>query len=301
MALTNIDTIKKIIQNTSVYKPTIYNEKIQLTLFEAGQIPNTNIVTDTENIKIIRQNEPTLDSKSPITLNNQDPVSLSNSLIVENTVVVASSLLLSVVYTENKDYIIDYYTGKIERTSLGSSITSRSQVYVWFIPFIKLSSGSDYNIDYSAGTIKRRAGTSIPNKASIYVDYTHAQNVPMDDAIYECIYEMEAFLENKLKAGFDFDSDNRALKSAATNFSIYLLCLAQAFKELTIASKTSSDDIAKQWFSLADKYLKVAKDLFGPFLLTSTKQIGGLIQNRFTTNRSRTTQSPSVPLTIRRH
>ncbi len=301
MALTDRETVKKVIQSERVYIPDVENNRVQLTLFEAGQLEFSNITLDSESVKIIRVNSPQADSHNPITLNDQDSVDLDAQKIVPDTVVVASDLILTTVYVENDDYVIDYLNGTIERTSLGSAIANGGTVYVWYLPFVVLVSGDDYNFDYNAGTLKRRAGSTIPNKATLYVDYNHAAVEPADNLLEELIIEMESFIEPRLKGGFSLDSDDPGLKSASTNFVLYLYCLSASLKELRFAGRDNSDDIARRWQDLSEKYLNAAKSMFSKFLNVSTESIGGMIQNRFTTSRTRKMVSPTVSPGTRRH
>lgn len=300
MALTDLETIKKLIQAGEVFIPTIFDERIEVVLFERAQLNHRNIVEGSATVKIIRTVVPTKNATDPI-LSDQIPFNLATSKIVRDTIVVASDALLTIVYVENDDYIINYQDGTIERTNIGTSIGNGDTVHVWYIPYVVLTDGSDYNIHYPEGQLNRRAGTTIPNKAMVYVDYTHAQSLPSDDLITETIEEMEAFIEPRLKSGFTLLSPNKGLKAAATNYVMYALCLALAFRELNIAGKDISDDLAKRWIDLSKAYLATSQQLFAKFLKTGTQQWGGMVQNRFVSKRVKSMQSPTVPVRTRRH
>ncbi len=300
MALTNIETLKKIIQTVTVSLPNVLNERIKLTLFEDGQLTHSNVDTDSEVVKIIRQAIPTAESNNPLTLNGAVPINLSSQKIVWDSVVVADSLALTTVYVENDDYVIDYENGTVERTTVGSTIPDGGAVYVWYLPYVVLVSGNDYNIDYDNGIIKRRAGTTIPNKATVFVDYSHSQATVTDTLLTELILEMEAWLEPKLKSNFSLDSSDEGLKAASTNYCMYLFCLSASLKELRVGGKDNSDDLARRWNDLADKYLNTAVTMFSKYLSVSSIQIGGMIQNRYTKSRQRTLYSPTVSSRQRR-
>jgi len=301
MALTDIETVKKVIQSDKVFVSEQLNNRLKLVLFNKAQLEFTNITEDSEKVKIIRVNAPHADSHNPITLNDQDPVDLDAQKIAWDSVVVASDLILTTVYVESDDYIIDYENGAVSRSSIGSTIPNGGTVYVWYIPFVVLTTGDDYNIDYNTGEINRRAGSSIPNNATVYVDYNHTETAPGDALLLELIEEMEAMIVPKLKGGFSVDSADKGLKAAATNYVLYAFCLAASLKELNIAGRNTSDDLARRWHDLADKYLALAKSMFSKYLSVSTQQLGGLIQNRFAENRKRTIQSPTITARLRRH
>lgn len=301
MALTDIETIRKVIQAEKITIPDEINESLKLKLLEGAQLEFSNITENSETVKIIRVNTPQADSHNPITLNNQNPVDLDAQKIVPNSGVVAIDLTLTTVYIENRDYIIDYENGTVARTSIGSTIANGGQVFVWYLPFVVLTNGDDYGIDYQSGRINRRTGTTIPNEAVVYVDYNHTETSPGESLIKELIEEMEAFIEPRLKSGITLNSADKGLKAASTNYVLYSYCLAACIKELTIARRDQSDDIAKQWSALSEKYLANAKIMFGKYLAVSTQQLGGVIENRYTKNRRRIIQSPSVSRRIRSH
>lgn len=301
MPLTSLSTIKKIIQSFEVPNPSVFNERISLSLYEESSLSNTNIDADSESVKIIRLATPYADSNNPITLNAGVPVSLDYQKLVWDSVVVASDAILSTVYVENDDYVIDYSSGTIERSSIGSTIADGGSVYIWYTPFTVLINGDDYNIDYSFGTLNRRAGTSIPNGATVFVDYSFAAASITDDAIEECISQAEAYIEPRLKNSYSLESTDEGLKSAATYFTLYLLSLSQAFKSLRELKVDNADDIARRWNDLSDKYLTVANTHFSKFFNVSSLNGGGLIQNRYVSQRKRIKYSPSVNPTQRRH
>jgi len=69
MALTDIETIKKLIQSFKVTIPTILNERIKFELFEKAQLEYANVDDQSETVKIIRNGVPIAEAENPITLN----------------------------------------------------------------------------------------------------------------------------------------------------------------------------------------------------------------------------------------
>jgi hypothetical protein len=279
---TDIDTVKKLLQSMPTIFNNIQDEKITFNDFDKSYLQYTNIDVDSEIVKIIRT--VTLTNDNP-TLTDNTEINLSGTFIVPNTVVVADSLTLTTIYVENKDYIINYTTGKISRTTVGSSITNPQTVYVWYIPYVQLTDGSDYNTDDDEGSLNRRAGTSIPDKATVYVDYSHSQgNVP-DDLIAELILETDSIINNVIKAT-EVDSTDKALNSAATNFVMYLICLSQSQKILKL-SRTISDDVGEAWIKLADSYLSAANKFLAFYKFSPTFNPGKTVINEDSTFGSR--------------
>lgn len=301
MALTDRETVFKVLQSGGVTNPERLNEELQLNVYDWEQLEQSNVTEGSECVKIIRVNTPQADSHNAITLNDQVGVDLDAQKIVRDSVVIASDLVLTTVYTENSDYIIDYENGVVARTTSGSTIANGGQVFVWYIPFVVLSEGDDYSIDYESGLVRRRIGGSIPNEATVYVDYNHTEISASSALIGELIEEMEAFVEPRLKSSYSLESTDKGLKAASTNYVLYSYCLAAGMKELTTARRDQSDDLAKQWGMLGDKYLANAEKMFAKYLSVTTQQVGGLIQNRYVASRRRQAISPSVTNRTRSH
>jgi hypothetical protein len=294
MALTDIDTIKKLMQFQAVSIKNVYNEMIELNTVAYSQLQNAAITSSTDVVKLLEINTPFPDPASPITLNAAIPVSLNKSKIMWDSVVVASDALLTTVYIENLDYVIDYFNGTVMLADPVGSIPDGTAIFVWYLYFTVKSRTTDYVIDNDSGRIARRTGTTIPDGAKVYVDYLFSAVSPTDSVIQEAIRQAEAFIVPRLKAGYTYLSDDEGLKSASTNYTMYLICLSQAFNELANNPKDNSDDIARRWQELADKYMKVAFPHLSKYLYFTQAEYAGLIQNRFSSSGTRTLYSPSV-------
>jgi len=294
VAYTDIDTIKKILQAMPKIFANIKNEEIVFTAFDKQDLQYSNIDDTTEIVKIIRVATP---SQDQVTLNDTTEADLTGTFIVPNTVVVASDLTLTTHYIENKDYIIDYDSGKISRASVGGSIPNGASVYVWYLPFVQLTSSSDYNIDNDEGTLTRRAGTSIPNGATTYVDYSHSQgNVP-DDMIQESIDETENFFSTIIKSEY-LTSTDETLKSASTNHCMYLICLSMAQRDLKIGKKTGSN-LANEWMKLSDDYFTTYERFIGKFVEFSAFNAGDKRINKNSTFANLPNKTSLTPATKR--
>lgn len=296
----DIDTIKQILQSTDLAIPNIYNERLLLTDTNPSQLAHNSIDEDSESVKIMQQDDPVADSGNPITLNAGVPVSLDYQKLAWDSVVVASDLALTTVYIENYDYVVDYFNGTISLADPAGALATGSAVYVWYLPFTVASTDDDYSINYTEGTITRRSGGIIPNNATIYVDYSHAQATVTDNAIFETMREADDFILARLKSNYNADSPDAGLRSAANNYAISLLCNSLALRELRTAPRDQSDDIAQQLRILADKYFSVSMSQFSKFIKISPLDYGGMIKNRFATKRQRTHSSPTLSSRQRR-
>jgi len=294
MAFTSIDTIRTFLQEVETPDPSVFDEPATLDTFDAAYLSFRNIDDDSEVIKIIRRNTPSADTGNPLTLNAGVPVSLSSQYVKRGSVVVASSLALTTVYVENDDYIVDYSAGTIERSSVGSSIADGGLVYVWYLPYAVLTKGSDYNINYSEGSIKRRAGTTVPDGATVYCDFSHSQSSITDSLISECIDHTDAFLRQRLLGNYSALNSDEALIAASTQYCLYLLSLSQGVRELRVNTRENADSIAKTWYALAQQYLSVSLTTFSKYFSVTDFYSGGILENRFSSEGFRSVVSPSI-------
>jgi len=292
--LTDISSIKNIFQLGQAWIPMVMNERITLNLSQFSQLQNRPIIPESVVCKRITSYLPVIDPSSPLPLTNVNTFDLAYQKIIWNTVTVSDDAILTTIYLENVDYIIDYVYGTIKRTT-SSAIPSASSVYVWYQFFDVMSEDLDYTIDYANGQIKRK-DSSIPNDSTVYIDYSYSPVLMTDELILEIIKEAENYLLTKLKSPYTLSSSDEPLKSAATNFSLYLLCLAQSAKELSSSGENSSS-ISREWISLSSKYLELAKTMFMPYSNVNALldvPSGGLIQNRFSSSRTKSSSSPTV-------
>lgn len=297
MGYTDREILKKHVQNDLPAIPNVIDETCQLELFAGTQLSHTNVDTDSERVKILRQVTPT--GPISLTLAGTTPSATGATYLVRNSIMVTADISGLSPLIENKDYIVDYELGTIYRASLDSDIDDGDTVYVWFLAFTLLTSGSDYNIDYDEGTITRRAGSSIPEGATVFVDYSHSQQTVSDQLIDQAILEAEGFMEQNVDSEHPPTATDQAIKAAANYYALSIICLSQAGKELRTA-RDDSADIAKQWYSLGEKYLTLAAINFSPFLKLLELYAGGLMKNRSVTNRSQAIQSPTVTPRYRR-
>jgi hypothetical protein len=282
---TDSDNIKAHLQSSEVEIPNVIDSKLELTGLDDCQLPNNNITGASEVVKIIRSE----------TLLNATALLVGTIPVAVTPYLVRGSIHVTdttgaTYYVENRDFIIDYATGTIERASTGSTIPSGSTVIVWRLAYDVLIRNTDYRISYDAGTIARIAGTSIPDGATVYVDYSHGQSTITDDLIKRAIIEAEEFMSDKMS---NTAATGEGLTMAANYYALSIIALSQAAKELKSRSN-NSDDLAKVWNTLQESYLSRAIVAFKPFANTGDLNPGGVMQNRYSRERSISRTSPSV-------
>lgn len=271
--------VKKHLQILTRLTADIFNERHILSGAAVEQLLQSNVDTGTENIKIMQLTAPHPDSGNPITLNGVTQVNLEKNHIAWDSVVVASDATLTTLYAENKDFIIAYESGKINRVT-GSAIGDGSSVYVWYLYFNRFIKNTDYEIDYSAGEINRLLpGTSIPDGATVMCDYSHSQITVTDDIINQAIAEAEDFMVERLSDSYTTASVDQGLISTATYYALSIISLSQAYKE-TSRSIDESSALSNRLQQLSERYANLGDLYFQSFSRTLSRFAGGVMENR---------------------
>jgi len=298
MAWTTLAEVKRHIQAGTNTPTVISNEEMILEATTQSLLLHGKVDAESEAVKICRQIIPT--SEGPLVLTSTVPQSLANPYIIPGTVVVAADALLATVYIENKDYVVNYTNGTVERCTTGSSIPSPGTIYIWYLKFSLLSRSTDYEIDNTAGAINRRVGGTIPDHATVFVDYSHSEGSVTDELIEQAIIEAEEYMALKLKGSVSTTQPDQTLKSAATYYALRAIACDQAYKTLQAERSSASDNIADIWMKLAEKYERMAIEFFSKYVNISQLNAGGILQNQATGSRARSIEVPSPSVPIRR-
>jgi hypothetical protein len=254
---TNSDIISKHLQDLVLNQPDISDYEMILEGIQNNPLAHQNIVDGSVTVKIQRS----LDlSFKEVTLIGTTPSSIEPYLI-KGMILVTLDTSFQTVYVENKDFIIDYTAGTIERASVNCSISSGTTVYVYYIPFDICVLNTDYGVNYVDGQIRRIVGSSIPDSATVFVDYSFSTSSSPTELIETSIIEAESYMSTFL---IDVTSEDDILQSIATYFSLSIICNSFGIKELRYRSD-NSDSLSKQWNSLATSFREKAESLFLTF------------------------------------
>jgi hypothetical protein len=280
------DTIKSFLQYDKVLNPNVFDEEVSLISTVNSQLQFRTVDDLSERVKILWQNAPIY---TTLVLNGF-ATSIIAPYLLKGSIIVASDVLMTTIYVENLDYVIDHSTGEISRATTGGAIADGATVHIWYYAYTLLLSGNDYTMNYSLGQIKRSATTSIPSGGTISIDYSTSQLSIADDLIKESIIQAEAYLKNMLQ---DSSSTADALVSAATLFTLSLISLAQSSKISSFAENTASER-ASVCLKTSESYSSKAFIIASPYLKSSSLSSGGVFQNRFSRDRSIARTSPSI-------
>ncbi len=253
MAFTTKEIVKKHILDHHLGSENVEDEKIQLRGADWIQLQKKMILIGSEKIKGKEQIDPT---REDIDFGTADTQNLSQSELIQDTVVAASDSSLGIIYIENVDYHIDYDDGCINRISSGS-IPQGAAITVWYLYYRIYEKGVDYDIDYQRGRIKRRSGGGIESGQWIYADYIAEYGSLDDEAIVNAISEANSCILDFIDA-IHHDSNDKLLVSAETYLAVSIICRIRAMESISPSrSKTESSD-AQSWSALSDMYKKEA-------------------------------------------
>ncbi|HEY3295075.1 MAG TPA: hypothetical protein VGL38_06535 [bacterium] len=201
----------------------------------------------------------------PVVLTDYDKTRLALDRVVPGSVVVALSATLATVYVEEIDYKMSYSAGSLYRVP-GGSIPNNQPVYVYYGRYTIYSASSDFEIDYVRGTVRRRAGSAIPDGADVLVDYSVAAGSVTDELISQAIVEAEDLIMRALSTDYNANSTQQGLQTGTT--LLVLSVVARDMATETLGRRLSSDASgrAKEWQNLSTLYESRAWQTLRPYL-----------------------------------
>jgi hypothetical protein len=250
MNLTNLNLVRNHLYRLNLGEGEIRNNSFRLSSEKYSTLPHSRVISASESVKAVENTIPLLET---IVLGD-DPVLLSHSQLVLDTIVCADNSSLSMLYQENVDYTIDYAAGSVKRISSGS-IDSGAEVTLWYLFYHIYQRGVDYYFDYERGRLRRITSGSIEEGQEITVDYRLGSTEFSDSEIDQCIIEAESEIVHLIDQTYR-DSLDPALQTAATCLALSLLCRNSA--GITAAGVEGTNKISSVWIELEQSYRETA-------------------------------------------
>ena len=268
----------------------IQNEEILMLGNRENYLKNGNIQVDSERIKKVNTVVPP-DTITFSTQNNWE--NLSNSDIIRNSVKVFDSGE-NVEFVEGVDFEINYKNGKIKRlqdsgtpgnassTGAGigshiagfySSVSVYQEVKVYYDYYTDYVKGTDYQINYSNGSLARLTNGNISNGERIFADYRMVSNIS-DHIIVQVINQAHKYIMNKIDSGYE-GTDNEDLKYAETYFALGLLANSSASDMLEAKRNNNVSNAAETMMKLGTVYEEKAREFLNPYNEVSAVRTAG--------------------------
>jgi hypothetical protein len=263
MSFTDLSTVKTHLLTNSANALT--NESVPVTLKGEDEVllPHQDIMDGSGVVKWDTDVVPM--SAGPVTLPSGGDVALPVDHIVPGTVVVAMSDTLSTVYTEELDFQIDYLAGHLRSLTSGH-IPNNQPVYVFCNRYALFDPNSDFIMDYTRGTVRRRSGSTIPDGASVLVDYTVAAGNVTDSLILQVIVEAEDLIVRSLTTEYNASSTDQGLKTGATQLVLSIVARDMAAEALARRLTSDAGGRAKEWQNLSNLCETRAWQILQPYL-----------------------------------
>jgi hypothetical protein len=263
MAWITSTIVKKHLQDSGVAVEDIADEQHVLEDTEPVQLRHAYLKSDSERVKTIDSSTPYNDGSNK--LSGTSWKSLDHEYLVPGTVVVASDTLLSTVYVEGVDYVMDYAGGKIKRVA-GGDIGDGDSVYIWYMYYTVHTKDSDYTINYESGTIERINEGNIANGSQVWVDYTVDVGTVADSLIGQAIVEAEGKILDRLSSEYDEQSTDQGLKTGATELTLSIVAREMAAQAMQKYPSSKAAAVSLQWRNLSIRYHTQAWQTLSKFL-----------------------------------
>ncbi len=257
MSYTNIELVRHHLDAPFPIQERIRDQVMVLEGDEYVVFFGGAVQADSVNVKSVRGNDLT---RTTLAVTGSKIV-VSGTPIVRGSVLAASDSSLGEVYAEGEDFVVDYNAGVIAIKEDGAISIGRD-LTVWYQAYHLHSSGADYLIDASRGSIKRVSSGSIGDGETIYLDYTPLFASYREELLENAVVEANALVEKAVDPSREFGADP-VLQQAATYRALEIVCRASAGQELS--SLNRSDKPALAWMKLADDYGARSEKLVSSF------------------------------------
>ena len=257
MSYTTVDLVRHYLIAAFPFQQQVVDQPVIMQgteniIFFAGQVEDTSVRVKSSQSNQLLQKQVTLTTGA---------VSIGTAPIVRDSVVVASDSSLGTVYTQNKDYIIDYSLADLY-VKTGGNLTTGSQVTVWYQQYHLYQSGVDYHLDSEQGTIRRLTGGDIADKETILLDYTPLYADYTEEILNRAVLEANNLVEREIDPDRLFGADP-VLQTVATYRALAIICRTAAARELSSLRKDDRSAVA--WMKLADIYAEQSQKLLSSF------------------------------------
>ena len=265
MAWTTLEIIKKHLQESGVEVDSICNEFHVLTGTEEEQLEHAYLTDKSETVKTIDSATPYYDGENK--LSGTSWKSLDHEQIVPGALVAASNTLLTTIYIEGVDFVVEYPTGRIRRIE-GGAISDGSMVCIWYQYYTVHTKDTDYTINYESGRLARIDGGEIADGSPVWVDYKISAVTVADSLINQAIVEVEGKILDRLSSDYSEESTDQGLKTGSTELTLSIVTREMSAETMRKYPSSQAGPLAKQWRNLSIRYEEQAWETLSPFLVS---------------------------------
>lgn len=270
MAYTNIELVRKHLQESVRTEGKVENHRVILSGVETVVFPHAGLIAGSERVKGKEQIAPARES----VVLYDEPKSLSKSALLPDSVVAAKDSSLTEIYAENVDFVVDYASGTITRMADGN-IESGQSVTIWYYYFTLYSKDEDYLISYQNGEVTRLEDGNIADGQIVWIDYEIESGLFADDVITNAIIEASTQLEDRIDSNV-VDDATSVLTIAETYLTVSILTQIRALEiiQSSALSASSRAGLSSQLLEISNRYRQEYDDIIKPFLKTGSRLSG---------------------------
>jgi hypothetical protein len=263
MSFTTLATVRKHLLASDITPLVFENLPVNLNREEAVLLPHQNLVEGSDVLKWDIGVLPLRDG--PITLCEQDKARLSADHVIPGSMVVTPSDTLTTVYVEEADYHMNYADGYLVRVENGG-LPNNQQVFVHYSRYSLFSGTTDYLLDAASGTLRRRSNSTIPDGATVLLDYRVTAGSITDSLIEQAIIEAEDQIVRVLAQEYTGQSNAQGLRTGTTLLVLSMVTRDLATEALMRRQSSDASGRAKEWQNLSALYEVRAWDTLRPYL-----------------------------------
>jgi hypothetical protein len=263
MSWTTVDIIKIHLQALTVGSFKVRFLPLVLETEDQFQLPHSCL--DRSSVKVFIKGYTEPKGSSYVTLPESGWITLGVEAVVPGEVTVSSDSWGVSRFRENKDFAVNYSSGKICRLS-GGTIGVSDSVYIWSLPLDLCTIEVDYDLNEESGLIKRIPTGILPEYANLFICYSTTSISASEALIMRTIEEAEAKISDRLKDEYSTSSSDFGLISGATELAISMICDDLALRTLTSINDSSADNRARRLMELSIRFETRAANTLSPFL-----------------------------------
>jgi len=258
MPLTSPELVRAHLVGLRLGESRVTGDQLTLSGTTAAQLTHTGIKSGSVVVKARPDNA--IQRESHVLAG--DWVSLSRTLLVPHSVLIAADTSLTRIYTENDDFTVDLDGGRVRRLDSGV-IPSGGSAVIWYEHYRVYTAGDDYTVDELEGQIRRTTTGAIADGQRVEVDYTIAPgNIPdaaLDNAIAEASEAVLAFIDPRYH-----ESPHPGIVIGETHWAVAALCRMRAAAILA-ESLPGVQSLAESWIALGAQYDQSGRRHLAPY------------------------------------
>ncbi len=270
MSLTSLEKVQDHLVTTDYNATNFLDKELFMNANGKVSLGYSGIVTDSEKVKIMYQNEPI--NQGGLILNAETWISLNHEDLLPLEVALVNETGFSTVYQQDTDYCFNPIDGEIRRIA-GGSIADGGVAEVYYNRYRILIKDVDYNINYSTGEIDLITGGKLNTGSVIWVDFERNSSTETEDLINQAITEAEYKISQRLKEEYSLQSSDQGLITGATELALSIVCRGLAAMALNDGA-SAAENRSRGWRTMALQYEKLAWTTLRPFLASPSFTVG---------------------------